>query len=262
VALSRCRTLSGMVLRNPIAANNIIGDPAVIRYNTQAQNLPDLDLDRERYATFLLSELFNFSGLKNRLKDFENLVDSSFLVIAEKTVRQLKLNEPERIRKAAEYFYKELTKTAESLHVQIPALIGTSKEGAAKADQLLGWIMARISLMEHFTNTSFSVSAYLNAPAIKPAHIFVKALNAKPNEKLYQQILEWRKRIAANEKLMPNGILSERAAATIAEKLPATIKALGAIKGVGPQKATQYGTELIQMIRTFQTSEKEQGSLF
>lgn len=262
VALSRCRTLSGMVLRNPIAANNIIGDPAVIRYNTQAQNLPDLNLDRERYATFLLSELFNFSGLKNRLKDFENLVDSSFLVIAEKTVRQLKLNEPERIRKAAEYFYKELTKTAESLHVQIPALIGTSKEGAAKADQLLGWIMARISLMEHFTNTSFSVSAYLNAPTIKPAHIFVKALNAKPNEKLYQQILEWRKRIAANEKLMPNGILSERAAATIAEKLPATIKALGAIKGVGPQKATQYGTELIQMIRTFQTSEKEQGSLF
>jgi hypothetical protein len=266
VALSRCRTLSGIVLRNAIAAQNIIGDPAVIRYNEQAQNEPDLELDRERYATFLLSELFNFSGLKNRAKGFENLLDNNITAVAERTARQLEITNPKRIQKAAEYFYNELTKVAETLHAQISALIGTSKEGAAKADQLLQWIMARISLMEHFTNKEFNVPAYLNAPVVKPLHTFVKALNAKPNEKLYQQILEWRGQAAQKEKLMPTAILSERTVAAVAEKLPATIKTLSTIKGVGPQKAAQFGAELILMIRAYEQGlkgpEKEQRSLF
>jgi len=265
VALSRCRTLSGMVLRNPIAAQNIINDPSVIRYNEQAQqNIPDLEADREKYSAFLLSELFNFNGLKKRVQEFENLLNTNIITVAEKTARQLKLNESERILKAADYFLNELKQAAESLHSQIPALIGTSKEGAAKADHLLQWIMARISLMEHFSTNDFSASAYRTAIAsvTKPGHSYVKALNAKPNEKLYEQIIEWREKTAEKETIMPTAILSERTAAAIAEKLPATVKALSAIKGVGPQKTTQYGPELIQMIRSFLTPEKEQGSLF
>ena len=265
VALSRCRTLSGMVLRNPIAAQNIINDPSVIRYNEQAQqNIPDLEADREKYSAFLLSELFNFNGLKKRVQEFENLLNTNIITVAEKTARQLKLNDPERILKAADYFLNELKQAAESLHSQIPALIGTSKEGAAKADHLLQWIMARISLMEHFSTNDFSASAYRKAIAsvTKPGHSYVKALNAKPNEKLYEQIIEWREKTAEKETIMPTAILSERTAAAIAEKLPATVKALSAIKGVGPQKTTQYGPELIQMIRSFLTPEKEQGSLF
>lgn len=262
VALSRCRTLFGMVLRNPIAAQNIIGDPAVIRYNTQVQNKTDLEVDRLRYAQFLLTELFNFNGLKSRLHNFEHLLSNHITAVAEKSARQLKLHEPERIQKAAAYFSNELKQAAESLHAQLPALIGTSKEGAAKADHLLGWIMARISLMEYFSNNAFNVTAYLNLPAVKPANAFKKALNAKPNEILYQQILEWRQQAADKEKLMPSAVLSDRTAAAIAEKLPATINALGAIKGVGPQKANYFGSAIIGLIRAYQTPEKEQGSLF
>jgi len=269
VALSRCRTLSGMVLRNPITAQNIISDPAIIRYNEKAhQNIPNLEHDRERYAAFLLSELFNFGGLKSRLKGFENLLNNNIISIAEKSARQLKLTEQDRVQKAAAYFLNELKQCAESLHAQIPPLIGSSKEGAAKADQLLRWVMARISLMEYFSNNAFNVPAYLNASAsiAQPTYSYVKALNAKPNEKLYEQILEWRGHTAEKEKLMPNGVLSERTAATIAEKLPATIKALSAIKGVGPQKVAQYGAEIILMIRAYhqelQSPGKEQGSLF
>jgi hypothetical protein len=265
VALSRCRTLSGMVLRNPISAQNIISDPVVIRYNEKAQqSIPDLEQDREKYVGYLLSELFNFNGLRHRAKDFEHLLDSNIITVAERTARQLKIAEPERIQKAAAYFHKELTKIAENLHAQIPALIGTSKEGAAKADQLLHWIMVRINLMDHFSKENFNAAVYLAAQAAsgKPAHTFVKALNAKPNEKLYQQILQWREQAANKEKLMAGAVLSDRATAAIAEKLPATIKALGAIKGVGPMKAQYYGAGIIALIRAFQTPEKEQGSLF
>jgi hypothetical protein len=37
VALSRCRSLPGMILRNPISAHNIITDPAVARFNEQGK---------------------------------------------------------------------------------------------------------------------------------------------------------------------------------------------------------------------------------
>jgi len=65
---------------------------------------------------------------------------------------------------------------------------------------------------------------------------------------------------------MPNMVLSEKTLAAVAEKLPATLKILSAIKGVGPQKATQYGADLITLIRSYQqemqSSEIEQRSLF
>jgi superfamily II DNA helicase RecQ len=64
------------------------------------------------------------------------------------------------------------------------------------------------------------------------------------------------------EKIMPGALLSDRTAAAIAEKLPGSIKALGATKGVGPRKAQNYGTGLIPLFRAFQTPEKEQGGLF
>jgi len=267
VALSRCRTLAGMVLRNPISPQNIIGDPAVIRYNEIAKkNIPDLQIDQSKYAAYLLSELFNFSGLKNRIKDFENLISANLITLAEKTARQLKTNAPERISKAAGYFLNELRQAAENLHNQIPALIGTSKEGAAKADTLLNWIMARISLMEHFSQNEFSVERYQTATIPKPDNKYTKALNASPNEKLYQQLIEWRQQAADKEKLMPSGVLTDRTVAAIAEKLPATIKALGAIKGVGAMKAQYYGSGIIALIRAYQQetsgSSAEQKSLF
>ena len=97
-------------------------------------------------------------------------------------------------------------------------------------------------------------------------HSYLKKLNAKPNEKLYEQLVSWRDKIAENEKVMPDMIFSEKALALIAEKLPATIKALSSIKGVGPAKATQYGPDLILMIRAYEQESKgpvaEQSSLF
>ncbi|SDS73325.1 HRDC domain-containing protein [Mucilaginibacter mallensis] len=280
VALSRCRTLSGMVLRNPISAQNIIGDPAVAHFNTQARLFqPDaekLELDRQLYQKYLLAELFNFNGLRNRIAGFEQLIPNlhtDVLSVAAKFSRQLDTEDIERIRKAAHYFHSALSAITESLHALIPALIGKSKEGAAKADQLLQWIMARISLMGHFSETAFSVTAYLTASkntlaaaSADKSRSYVKALNAKPNEKLYEQIVAWLKNTAEKDQVMPNRIISEKTAAMIAEKLPPTLKALSAIKGVGPQKAEQYGPELITLIRSYlqksQNPEIEQRSLF
>lgn len=273
VALSRCRTLSGIVLRNPIGVNNIIGDPAVIRFNDRAALIkPDaqtLERDKALYAQYLLSELFNFGPLQGRLKGFEMLLpglEKEIISVAGKFTKQLKA---ERSQQAAAYFLEKLTAATESLHRQLPGLIGQSKEAAKKADQLIIWLMNRIRLMEHFAQAPFTTTLYLEMTKDKIKtydQSYLKALNALPNEKLYDQILEWREGSAAKQNVMPNMVLSEKTAAAIAEKLPATLKALGAIKGVGLQKATQYGPDLINLIRAYQQDLQgpgaEQVSLF
>jgi hypothetical protein len=260
VALSRCRSLSGMVLRNPIAAHNIIGDPAVTRFNIQAKLLqPDreqLERDEEAYRLFLLTELFNFNGLEKRSKDFEYLLPDlqpTVMDIARRSAGQLPNYDAERIKKAAVYFKYKLSAFIEELYRQLPIFIGQSKEMAAKADELINWLMARIKLLEYFIDADFTTTAYLQLHNKKStASTYLKILNALPNEELYQQILTWRETIAEKEKVMPNMVLSAKTAAAIAEKLPATLKALSAIKGIGPQKATQFGNDIIELIRAYE----------
>ncbi len=273
VALSRCRSLTGMVLRNPVAAHNIIGDPTVARFNEQARavkpNAQSLERDKQLYRQFLLSELFNFAPLQTRLKGFEGILpdlEKDILAVAEKFAKQL---DPERSQPAAIYFLEKLKAAVGSLHLQFPALIGQSKDRAAKGDQIIIWLMNRIGLMEYFAINSFTTDDYLVQVKNKPAgneRSYLKALNAIPNEKLYDELLIWREQAALKEKVMPSMVLTEKTAATIAEKLPATLKALSSIKGVGAHKTTLYGAELIGLIRAYQQIaqgvETEQGSLF
>jgi hypothetical protein len=259
VALSRCRTLSGMVLRNPVAAHNIIGDPTVVRFNEQAEAIkPDaksLKRDRELYQIFLLGELFNFQPLKTKIQNFESLLpelQTDILDVADKFTKQLKT---ERSSQAASYFLEKLRTAVENLHRQLPNLIGQSQEKAKKADQLIIWLMNRIQLMEHFAGTPFTTAAYLTLTKNKlntHNRSYLKTLNAPPNEKLFEQLIAWRETAAAKENVMPAMVLSEKTAAAIAEKMPATLKALSTLKGVGPQKAARYGVELIGLIRSYQ----------
>lgn len=272
VALSRCRSLSGMVLRNPITANNIIGDPAVARFNAQAKLLkPDAEQlirDQELYRLFLLAELFNFNGLQKRTKGFEYLLpdmQATVLDIARRSATQLTGYDADRIKKAALYFGGKLTAMIEDLHKQLPSHIGTSKDAAGKADELINWLMARLQLLDHFAQAEFTTGAFEELRNKKESKSgYLKELNALPNEDLYLQILAWREKVANDERIMPNMVLSEKTAAAVAEKLPATLKALGAIKGVGQQKAAQYGTTLIGMIREYQQGPQglEQVSMF
>nr|WP_294794811.1 HRDC domain-containing protein [uncultured Mucilaginibacter sp.] len=273
VALSRCRSLSGMVLRSPIAPHNIIGDPEVARFNEKAEAIkPDANSllrDQEQYRLFLLSELFNFVPLKTRLKGFDIMLPAFQTEIAdvgEKFIRQLNA---ERSQQAAIYFLEKVRAAVESIHLQLPQLINQSKDKAVKADQLIIWLMNRIRLLDHFATNPFSTDSYLALGKTKlNSHdrSYLKALNAVPNEKLYEQILAWRADKAGAEKIMPAMVLSEKTAVAIAEKLPATLKALSAIKGVGAHKATIYGAELIGLIRAYQQdasgSSAEQVSLF
>lgn len=64
VALSRCRTLEGIVLKSPISATSIISDTRVISFNKNVEeNQPNVDTLNESQKNFqlnLIKELFDF----------------------------------------------------------------------------------------------------------------------------------------------------------------------------------------------------------
>ena len=71
VALSRCRTLEGLVLRSPLQARNIIVDTSVTRYvREMSRRHPDadrLEIDRLTFQRELLANLFSFHRLRYQL---------------------------------------------------------------------------------------------------------------------------------------------------------------------------------------------------
>ena len=83
VALSRCRTLHGLLLATPIRANNIFGDQRVATYIAQEEQeaqrsieaLPQL---KEAYYRELLRELFDFSDFNRKYATLCRQLDEHF----------------------------------------------------------------------------------------------------------------------------------------------------------------------------------------
>jgi hypothetical protein len=78
VALSRCRTLEGIVLSTPVSRQGIITDSNVSGFVREAVlTRPDrevLSLSKKAYQQALLSELFDFSSMQNNVYVCQNLV--------------------------------------------------------------------------------------------------------------------------------------------------------------------------------------------
>lgn len=151
VALSRCKTLDGLVLRTPIETYSVKNDTTVIGFSKNVEsnqpNREQLKASRKAYQMQLLNELFGFKHLYHQLtyslKLLEehrdsivgNLYDhmkfmlipiqTDMIAVAEKFSNQLKqltfeMDNPEenkafqeRIQKAATYFLDKLNRSVE-----------------------------------------------------------------------------------------------------------------------------------------------------
>ena len=77
VALSRCRTLDGLILATPISSDIITTDPDVIQFTSYAnQRTPTAETflrDRRSFLEDILCEIFDFRAISMRLRYFERL---------------------------------------------------------------------------------------------------------------------------------------------------------------------------------------------
>lgn len=77
VALSRCRTLEGIVLKNPINENSIINDVRVLSFNETVENNPPntelLKQSQKAYQLHLIEDLFDYYGFLRPVNRFMDL---------------------------------------------------------------------------------------------------------------------------------------------------------------------------------------------
>ena len=69
------------------------------------------------------------------------------------------------------------------------------------------------------------------------------------NPALHTTLMEWRTQTAEIKKLMGYHVVSDQAIADISAKLPRTLTQLAKIKNMGEGKASEYGEQLLKLIR-------------
>lgn len=118
VALSRCKTLEGMVLSAPLSAKSIISDSAVDAFTAEARNNePDECRSRSLQKTYfreLLSGLFDFRPMEQALNRYTRLVDEHLYKLLPKLLAACKEN-GERLH--------EMVKVARKFEMQYNRLI-------------------------------------------------------------------------------------------------------------------------------------------
>lgn len=202
VALSRCKTLEGLVLASPIGNAAIINDSRVsdyISHQTEqaAQSISALPALKEEYYRQLLIELFNFNDIKTyeaalfrvltefffkfpkinalhkmTLSDLDTRVISISMkwenVIRRMTTVQLHEDEfKERIKKSALYFHSQLTELFSHM-LEITKDIQTNNKTAAirfenTYTDLQQTYHAKRDLLEAIMEEGFSITTYLTA---------------------------------------------------------------------------------------------------
>ncbi len=204
VALSRCRTLEGMVLSTPITQDIITTDPDVIQFNAYAGEhtpTPETFLnDRRLFLEDILCDIFDFRAISMRLRYFErltaehlsayfssyarsvaeaaSLTDSQLMAVGIKFQTQIRqimsANDEassqllrERLRKGMAYYASSTAKIlGELLTLQLPE-IDNARTRAQITNEYTILQSAYDEKMAIFTAclTDFSLEAYWNAKA-------------------------------------------------------------------------------------------------
>jgi len=139
VALSRCKTLEGLVLNRPLTRSAIIGDENVNQFVSYAQSLtPDheklFQLERNFYAE-TLDNLFHFNQLNNRLRNIYYFLNENLYKLYPKLILKIKetnlLIEKEIISVSETFCTKCHQRIASSVQYQKDELLGSRIKDAA-----------------------------------------------------------------------------------------------------------------------------------
>ncbi len=297
VALSRCTSLKGIVLKTKIKESSIIND-STIKFFTQkvSENLPDKDdltASEKEYQLNLITDLFYFysflypikrlidiyyknkSSIKGELiNHLETIKDKGIIPLIKVGIgfkNQLQtLSEDvvsleesdviqERFKKATSYF---LAQTIQFIKKPFDKITFSSENKTVKKDvekQLkfledLLYIktICLTDLQEGFKVSKYlktRVKAVLDVPKKKRISKTLKATTE--HTLLFEQLRDFRRSISNSDDIPPFQVFTQETLFEMCEKLPATLKQLKAIKGMGKIRVQKYGKEILQTIISY-----------
>jgi len=307
VALSRCKTMEGMVLTSPIEPRAVRADEVVQRFLDGAggdgatRPEPDtLETARLAYQWRILRETFGFEALREhvgrllellrehaqvvRVLGVEDLaalaarIEASIFGVSEKFLRQLERHaarhaEPttdaavlERIGKASAYFKGQVT--ADLVPLGEVRVETDNKELARRVREALQRlseeVAAALAAFEACTQ-GYSPSQVIRARA-KAAQAEERGRSRRQagtapadvdRGEVLERLRQWRDEQARRQRLHPYQVVHQKALLQIARELPASLKALRSIPGVGKRTMKKYGVELIELVAEYRREKDE-----
>lgn len=288
VALSRCRTLEGLVLGERIPSQAIKSDFTVDRFSRNIVNsTPDMSevsaMARE-YMISCLDELFGFSEMTRAARVLCSAMEKNMSPGWDKQLEScresIKMLEEEAVPVSGKFGlqYRRLAGTA--------ALDGRIHAGAGYFSALVGKIVSimegvrpetdnkavasilkerledlwyimgmKRALLEHVLEKGFDVATYLSEKARLAASgaSFVpkkrmSGVSDIKNPLIFGALMEWREQKAEEEGKRPSTILKRRSAIIISNTLPASLAELAETEGIGPKTMQSYGQEILEVI--------------
>ena len=205
VALSRCRTLEGIVLSTPLSESSVKSDQTVNEFSRGVNENPadhmELDKSRIEFQRFLLDDLFNyqstiyafqkalfywqenreslFGNFEEIANSYLNIIRNEILPVSEKfsvQIRQLTYNQPDpllnsnlldRLRKASDWYLDKL----ESPKIRSLADITFECDNRAVKKSLTELIVKIQEIIRvkiaclKFIATDFNITGFLNVKA-------------------------------------------------------------------------------------------------
>ena len=220
VALSRCRTLEGLVLATPLDAKAVINDQRVDSYIAQQESeaersIRQLPLLKQEYERFLLLQLFDFRPILNQQESMMRLFNEffyhsqasltqqhnqAFSLLRERVVavadkwRQVIQSMPfealherdflERVKRSADYFDGQLFEILE-MPIKLSAKVETNnKQALRRLDNVLPDFkqawLARRYLLQKMSEQDFSIDTYLHEKQMSMLDAFPDDSRLKP----------------------------------------------------------------------------------
>ena len=302
VALSRCKTFEGIVLRSRIGNGSVRTDRVVQEYSARTEEqfptASDLHADRLAYQYNCLRDLFDFDPLAGELAWLERTLLENEAAIqgdGREAVRQIreKLDQDvarvsrgflaqlagyqgsgelpgehaeldSRLRKSAAYFLPHLKEMLERL-AALPFMSDNQKVYTAVTDRLKACgltLTVKIKAVESLTG-GFDPDRYQRSKAdaaldyekrpAKPARYATPAAGGQSPSELYLRLAQWRTDRAAEEGVPPYRIIHNAALLNIAEQVPADVRSLQSLPGIGAKTVARYGAELIDIVEAYLT---------
>jgi len=298
VALSRCKTLEGLVLSSRILPQSIKSDGSVLGFSKNIeQNPPNENILKESKQNFvreLLLELFDFQGILRRfnyclktynenssqltgtlLQDFETLKVAyleEIVGVSDKFIPHIQhlLANPvdlennsglhERVSKAAIYFSEKIDTF--SIAIQNSTYSTDNKAVRKSLNDALEKLQSDIALKRtslKACHNGFDLKFYLSERAKASIEELPKKVAEKKqkldtqnevptNQALFDKLRVWRNATAAETGMPAYIIFHQKHLLAISDLLPTSITELSQIKGVGKQKAKQFGEAIIAII--------------
>ncbi|MDO3643084.1 HRDC domain-containing protein [Mucilaginibacter sp. L3T2-6] len=280
VALSRCRSLEGMVLKEPVRAENIRTDPQIISFmqyaGVHAPNIELLNKSVHDYDIEVLSDVFDFSIVASawiKLNPADNSAAELKTIgdrFIKKEILTLDGDVPAwknsdflgRLKKAVSWFTPKLNMFSNNLNAfyAARATADVPDDFYENLNHLLVHLKAKMASFSRmaFATSSKDITSSAQEAALTFQPIF-KNWNAKalPKEKeivnpaLYQQLLGLRKQISEDRSTPEYLLMTENALRDIAAKLPRSLDQLAQLKSFGEGKATDFGEQILKLVRNY-----------